>query len=96
MSDTSNESNQLTRSSVKFFVSEHMLMADFTPDSLAHSLDENTLLQLLESSGFGKHQLDEECLLNMVQLSENNYQGEISVEKHTDASFEVIIDKDLI
>jgi len=93
MNDQIKDSSLSAYSSIRFYVSDEMLLAEFNPDSLKEPLDETTIVQLLESSGLGKHILEEEALHNLVEHSENNHQGDISLEKHTDASFELKIDK---
>lgn len=81
-------------STIRFYVSEQMLKASFTADSLMTPLEQDAILELLNQSGFSKHQFDDEVLQNLISNSEQNYDQEISIEKHTDASFEFIVDKE--
>ncbi len=87
-------SDKLSYASVKYSVSEQMLTASLTPNSLNEPLDQETLFQILESSGFASHHLSDETIHSLVTQSDNNHEGVIPLEKHTDATFEVKIDKE--
>jgi uncharacterized protein (DUF342 family) len=81
-------------STIRFFDSEQMLKVDFTADSLTTPLEQEAILEILNQSDYSKHQLNEEMLQKLSSISEQNYDKEISIEQHTDASFEFIVDKD--
>jgi len=94
MNDQNTDSKTATFSSLRFHVSNEMLVAEFTADSLNRAIDTDDIVQLLENTGFGKHQLKEDVLFNLVEHSKNNHRGDIPLEIHTDASFELKIAND--
>lgn len=79
-------------SSIRFFVAQQILSAEFLSDRLDKPITEETVLQLLESSGFGNHLLEEDVLTDLVDNSQSNHQCIVSIEGHTNASFELKID----
>jgi len=79
---------------LRFFVDDQMLKADFTADTLTTPILEDQIQELLKQSDFSKHKFDEEVIQNLIINSEQNYNEQLSIEKHTDASYEIIVDKE--
>ncbi len=94
MTDDTSDRPELPFSSIRYFDCDEMLMAEFEANALEFALNETTLIELLETSGYDKQQLDEETLLILVENSKNNHQGQLSLRPHIDATFELTIDKD--
>jgi len=92
MSDDKIKSKNYSYATVKFHVSDNMLKASFTNNTIETPLNNDSCNEILKDNGFEKHHLNEDLIKNIIELSENNYQGEIDVEEHYDASFEVKID----
>jgi len=86
-------SSKNSYSGVRFFISEQMLKADFTADILDTPLNQETIQEELRKAELSQHQLSDDVLLNLISNSESNYDEEISIEKHSDASFELVVDK---
>jgi len=92
-SDTEVEEKCLVYSSLRFFVTDDVLKAEFEPDVLEQSLDHKTIIELLASSGFGTHQLDSEILDKLQENSVTNHQGEVTLTPHTNASYEITVNE---
>lgn len=70
-----------------------MLSVEFKSDDLTEYLDRETIIRLLASSDFSQHKLSDEQLLKLLNKSKENHQGIVSLEKHKDASFKIVIDE---
>jgi len=92
MNEETSQSEMTSFATVKFSVADNMLIAAFSKDSIDAPLTEDACKQQLFDDGFEKHQLESDMLTRLTTLSEDNHQGDIQVEEHTDATFSLNID----
>ncbi len=91
MSEPSQQSNQYA--DYNFCVENELLVAKSIPDQRSTPHDEESIVQRLHDSGYGKHELDTESLETLIKLSESNSAEEIDLEAHIDANFSIDIDE---
>ena len=58
--------------SLEFKVGDDVLIAEATPYELEEALDTDAIRSQLRESGFGNHELDEEKIAQLVEMSKEN------------------------
>lgn len=80
--------------SLEFKVGDNVLIAEASPYELEEALDADAIKSQLRDAGFGSHELDEEQIAQLVEMSKENSSEKLNVEPHTDACFDIEVSTD--
>jgi len=87
-------SKKKTFADIQFRLGDGTLIAVFISDSLNQALLETDIVELLNQSGYGDHNLEQSLMDNLLQGSKQNLNESIALEAHTNASFSIEISDD--